>query len=139
MNNESSVVRSYSNKGESVRKRAAMLHKAQEEARTKKEMLSDYLLSDEEYLALQEKAKDARERLSAHKMALMNEPENVRLRADLKDLQVEIKDTKKLLGDELLAYFIENKSLEIETERGEKVRYQISARISKNDQLSLFS
>ena len=121
-----------------VEKRLGMLHQAQKEMKAKKEMLRDSLLSDEEYIALEDTAKEARRRLTLHKQALLNEPESVRLKDDIKDLQIEVKDTRKLLGDELIGYFMKNKTLEFVSSKGQKVRFNVSANVSRKDQLSLF-
>lgn len=140
MNQDSSIiipVKSLSTQV-AVEKRLSMLHKAEEQLKTKKEILKDSLLSDEELVSLEDKKKEASQRLSSQKSALLNEPENRKLTADIKDLQIEVKDTKKLLGDELIGYFMESNSLEFVTSKGHKVRYNVNASFSKKDQLSLF-
>ena len=104
-----------------------MLETAEAEYKTKKEMLRDGLSADEELIALDDKAKEAKQRYTAQKQALLNEPENRKLQADLKDLAQEIKDTKQLLGDELVAYFMENNTLEYTDPSGQKKRFQVSA------------
>ena len=114
-----------------IQKRLELLDKSEAEYKTKKEMLQDSLKSDEELIALEDKMKDARQRYSAQKQALMNEPDNQKLTADLKDLAIEIKDTKKLLGDELIAYFMANNTLEYIDPSGAKRRFTVSAKFSK--------
>ena len=116
----------------SIDKRLEMLDKSQEEFKTKKQMLQDSLLNDEELVALDDKMKDAKTRYTAHKNALLNEPENRKLQADLKDLAQEIKDTKQLLGDELLAYFMKNNTLEYQDAMGQKRRFAVSAHFVRN-------
>ena len=112
----------------SIEKRLELLEKAQNEYKTKKEMLNDALAADEELISLDDKLKDAKTRFTAHKQALMNEPDNRKLQADLKDLSQDIKDTKQLLGDELVAYFMEHNTLEYEDASGQKRRISISAK-----------
>lgn len=114
-----------------IQKRLEMLDQSEIEYRTKKEMLVDSLKSDEELVALEDKMKDARTRYTAHKQALLNEPENRKLQADMKDLAQEIKDTKAMLGDELLAYFIKNNTLEYVDPSGQKRRFTVSAKFVK--------
>jgi len=111
-----------------IQKRLELLEQAESEYRIKKEMLQDGLRSDEELMALEDDAKEVKKKATAHKQALMNEPENRKLQADMKDLAQDIKDTKQLLGDELVAYFMENKTLEYIDPSGEKKRFQVSAR-----------
>ena len=111
-----------------IQKRLDLLDQSEAEFRTKKEMLQDALQADEELIALEDKAKDAKTRLAAHKQALMNEPDNRKLTADLKDLAKEIKETKQLLGDELVAYFMANNTLEYTDLSGSKRRFAVSAR-----------
>jgi hypothetical protein len=115
----------------SIEKRIELLETAQAEYKTKKNILQDGLTNDEEYMALDDKAKDAKTRFAAHKQALMNEPENRKLTEDLKDLAQEIKDTKQLLGDELVAYFMENNTLEYTDGAGQKRRFSVSARFTR--------
>jgi len=116
----------------SIEKRIEMLEKSQEEFKTKKQMLQDSLLNDEEMVALEDKMKDAKTRYVAQKNALLNEPDNRKLQADLKDLAQEIKDTKQLLGDELLAYFMKNNTLEFQDASGQKRRFAVSAHFVRN-------
>ena len=111
-----------------IQKRLDLLENAESEYKTKKDMLQDGLRSDEEMIALEDKMKDARTRFAAHKAALMNEPDNRKLVADLKDLAQEIKDTKQMLGDELLAYFMKNNTLEYVSLDGQKRRFTVSAK-----------
>ena len=111
-----------------IQKRLDMLEKSEAEYKTKKEMLQDALRSDEELITLEDKLKDSKQRFTSQKQALMNEPDNRKLLADMKDLSIEIKDTKKLLGDELIAYFMQNQSLEYITPAGEKKRFSVSAK-----------
>jgi hypothetical protein len=94
----------------SIQKRLDLIEQSEQEYRTKRDMLQDALRADEELIALEDALKDARQRHQAHKQALLNEPENRKLQADMKDLSIEIRDNKKVLGDELLAYFMKNNS-----------------------------
>lgn len=111
-----------------IEKRIALLETAQNEYRTKKEMLDDSLAQDPELIELDDKAKDARRRYQAAKEALMNEPAQRKLADELKDIAQEIKDTKKLLGDELVAYFMKNNTLEYTDSKGQKRRIAVSAK-----------
>ena len=117
-----------------IQKRLEMLGNSESEYKTKKEMLNDSLKADEEIITLDDKLKEARQRLSMHKQALMNEPENRKLQADLKDLALEIKETKQLLGDELVSYFMEHNTLEYVDPSGTKRRFQVSARFVKGQE-----
>ena len=111
-----------------IAKRLELLEKSEGEYKTKKEMLDDFMKNDEELTALEDDYKTARQRLTAQKEALLNEPDARKLKMDLKDLAIEIRDTKKLLGDELIAYFMENQTLEYIDPAGSKRRFQVSAR-----------
>ena len=114
-----------------IQKRLDMLEKAESDYKIKKEMLTDGLKSDEEMITLEDKMKDAKTRYAAHKQALLNEPDNRKMVADMKDLAQEIKDTKQLLGDELLAYFMKNNTLEYIDPSGVKRRFSVSAKFVK--------
>lgn len=114
-----------------IQKRLEMLDQAENEYKIKKDMLQDSLKSDEELISLEDKLKDAKQRFTSHKQALMNEPDHRKLIADMKDLAIEIKDTKKLLGDELLAYFMKNNTLEYVDPSGMKRRFTVSAKFTK--------
>lgn len=111
-----------------IEKRLQLLEKAEAEYKTKKEMLDDALLQDQELSNLDEKAKDARRRYQAAKEALQNEPENRKLLETLKELAGEIKDTKRLLADELIAYFMAKQSLEYVDSQGKARRIAVSAK-----------
>ena len=114
-----------------IQRRLEMLDKAESDYKIKKEMLQDGLKADEELIALEDKMKDARTRFSAHKQALLNEPEYRKMIADMKDLAQEIKDTKQLLGDELIGYFIKNNTTEYIDPSGQKRRFTVSAKFVK--------
>ncbi len=111
-----------------IEKRLSLLAKAEQEYKTKKEMLDDSIRGDGELETLEEKVKDAKKRFLAAKEALMNEPEQRKLSEQLKELAGEIKETKKLLADELIAYFMKNNTLEYVDGNGEKRRIAVSAK-----------
>ncbi len=114
-----------------IEKRIELLERAQKEYKIKKEMLTDALKSDEELIALEDKAKDGKQKVTALKQALLNEPGNRKIQEDLKDLAQEIKDTKALLGDELIGYFMANKTTEYVSPNGDKKRFKVSAAFVK--------
>lgn len=117
-----------------IQKRLDALEKAQGEYKAKKEVVNQSLQNDEELLVLEAKLKDSRTRYNAQKQAVLNEPENRKVLADLKDLAIEMRDTKQLLGEELVAYFMKNNSLEYVDAVGTKRRFQVSAKfVSSRD------
>jgi len=116
-----------------IEKRLALLEKAEKEYKVKKEMLQDALNNDPDLDSLEEKAKDAKKRALAAKEALQNEPENRKLVEELKETAIEIRDTKKLLANELLAYFMTNKSLEYTDSKGQVRRISLSAKFVKGE------
>jgi hypothetical protein len=120
----------------SIEKRLEFLEKAEAEYKTQKEMLNDALQNDDELLTLEEKMKDARKRFQAQKEAVLNEPENRKLQEKMQDMAVEIKDTKKLLADELIAWFMKNNSTDYTDGKGNKRRIAVSARFigSRNEE-----
>lgn len=111
-----------------IEKRLDLLEKAQNEYKTKKDMLDDAVKQDPELIEFEDKMKEARKRYQATKEALLNEPAQRKLVEELKDIAQEIKDTKKLLGDELLAYFMQNNTLEYMDSRGITRRIAVSAK-----------
>lgn len=115
-----------------IEKRLSLLEKAEQEYKTKKEMLDDSLRHDGELESLEEKVKDAKKRFLAAKEALMNEPEQRKLSEQLKELAGEIKETRKLLADELVAYFMKNNTLEYVDGKGDKRRIAVSAKFVRS-------
>ena len=115
----------------SIAKRIEMLETAEAEYKTKKEMLDDALRSDSELQEKEDKLKEYKKEVSIQKEIILNEPSNKKMVEDLKDMALEIKDTKKLLGDELIAYFMENNTLEYVTPSGDKKRILISAKFAR--------
>lgn len=115
-----------------IEKRLSLLEKSEQEYKTKKEMLDDSMRNDGELENLEEKVKDAKKRFLAAKEALMNEPEQRKLAEQLKELAGEIKETKKLLADELIAYFMKNNSLEYVDGKGDKRRIAVSAKFVRS-------
>jgi hypothetical protein len=113
-----------------IEKRLEMLEKAEQEYKTQKEMLNDALANDSELVELDEKLKEAKRRHLAQKEAVLNEPEYRKIQEKMKDTAIEIKDTKKLLADELVAYFMESKSFEYIDGKGHKRRIQVSAKFA---------
>lgn len=114
-----------------IQKRMEMLERSEQEYKTKKEMLDDAFKVDTELQEKEDDAKEAKRAVNIQKEIIGNEPANRKLIEDMKDLALEIKDTKKLLGEELIAYFMENKSLEYVTPSGEKKRIVISAKFGR--------
>lgn len=115
-----------------IEKRLALLEKAEQEYKVKKEMLDDSLKQDGELLELEEKVKDAKRRHLAAKEALLNEPEQRKMQDQLKELAGDIKETKKLLADELVAYFMQHNSLEYVDGKGTKRRIAVSAKFVRS-------
>jgi hypothetical protein len=114
-----------------IAKRYAELEKAEAEYKAKKEMMDDALRSDAELVELEEKVKEARRAATIQKEVILNEPSIRKNMEQLKEMALEIKDIKKLLGDELIAYFMHTKELEYTTPSGEKKRIVLSAKLSK--------
>ena len=115
----------------SIEKRLEMLEQSEQEYKTHKEMLNDALANDSELVELEEKMKDAKRRHLLQKETVLNEPENRKIQEKMKDVAQEIKDTKKLLADELIAYFMKNNSLEYIDGKGNKRRISVSAKFAR--------
>jgi len=115
-----------------IEKRIKLLEEAEQQYKTKKEMLDDGLKQDGELGELEEKAKDAKRRFQAAKEALLNEPEQRKMVEQLKELAGDIKETKKLLADELVAYFMQHQSLEYIDSVGTKRRIAVSAKFVRS-------
>jgi hypothetical protein len=111
-----------------IEKRLKLLEEAEHEYKTKKEMLDDGLKQDGELAELEEKVKDAKRIFQGAKEALLNEPAQRKLVEQMKELAQDIKDTKKLLADELIAYFMQHQSLEYVDASGAKRRIAMSAK-----------
>ena len=111
-----------------IEKRIELLEIAIAEYKTKKEMVDDSLTNDEELAGYDEKRRDAKKRYNAAKEALLGEPENRKLMEQMKDIAQDIKDTKKLLADELLTYFMKNNTLEYVDGKGKTRRISVSAK-----------
>jgi hypothetical protein len=119
-----------------IEKRLALLEQAEADYKTKKSMLDDGLKADGELAELEEKVKEAKRKAALAKEALMNEPAHRKIQEELKELAQDIKDTKKLLADELVAYFMKNNSLEYIDAKGDKRRIMLNAKFAraKDDQ-----
>lgn len=113
-----------------IEKRLELLEKAEQEYKTQREMIADALANDSELVTLDEKLKEARRRYQAQKEAVLNEPDNRKMQEKIKDIAIEIKDTKKLLADELVAYFMESKSFDYIDGKGRKRHIQVSAKFA---------
>lgn len=116
---------------DAIAKRMDMVEQVEAEYKTKKEMLDDAMRADSELVQKEDKLKDIKREVNIQKEIIMAEPANRKLVEDMKDMALEIKDLKKLLGEELIAYFMEHKSLEYTTPMGEKKRIVISAKFGK--------
>lgn len=112
----------------SIEKRLELLEKSEAEYKTHREMLADALLNDGELTQLEEKMKDAKRRFTLQKEAVLNEPENRKIQEKMKEVAMEIKETKKLLGDELIAWFMKNNSTDYLDGKGNKRRIAVSAK-----------
>jgi hypothetical protein len=114
-----------------IEKRIALLEQAEADYKTKKSMLDDGLKGDGELAELEDKVKDAKKIAALAKEALMGEPGNRKLVEELKELSQDIKDTKKLLADELVAYFMKNNTLEYVDAKGDKRRIMLNAKFAR--------
>lgn len=115
-----------------IEKRLELLEKAEQEYKTQREMLADALANDGELVTLDDKLKEARRRYQAQKEAVLNEPENRKVQEKMRDTAMEIKDTKKLLADELVAYFMESKSFDYVDGKGRKRRIAVTAKFTSD-------
>lgn len=120
-----------------IQKQIETLLAEKEERETKLRQLRDMVESDEEYASLKESASEASKRASAHKAALMNEPDARRLAADLKDLNEALKESNQALSDYLIGHFVEDRRLEVTLSNGEMLRMKLKATAEKTSQLSL--
>jgi len=104
----------------------------QAEVKIMRSALKDAMSADPVLVPLQEKATEAKRLVTLQKQALMNEPEHRAVDADLKELAKEIKEAKQSLGDELLAYFMENQRLEVTDSKGAMRRFRVSASLTSS-------
>jgi CRISPR/Cas system-associated exonuclease Cas4 (RecB family) len=117
-----------------IEKRLELLEKAEAEYKTQREMLADAMANDSELVELEEKMREAKRRHLMQKEAVMNEPENRKIAEKMKDTAIEIKDTKKLLADELVAYFMKNQSFEYVSDSGLKRRIAVTAKFARSEE-----
>lgn len=108
-----------------------------EEMKVSKQMMLDSIESDEEYVRLKAIAKDASKTANLHKAALLNEPENVKVNQNLRELVSEIKETRAIISDNLIGYFTEEQRLEFEDGSGQLFRFKMNAKLEKTNQPSL--
>ena len=80
------------------------LNKLKEERKEKREKLNEMLRSDETYTATENAARDRKKALDEIKARLMTDPELAALEADIKELNSEINEHKKDVGDYLVMY-----------------------------------
>lgn len=116
-----------------IEKRLALLAKSEQEYKTHREMLADSLANDSALASEEEKLKEAKHRYNATKEALLNEPENRKIVEKMKDVAIEIKDSKKLLADELFAYVLKHNTTEYVDSKGGKRRIAVSAKLAKGE------
>jgi hypothetical protein len=111
----------------SIEHRLAEIEKLQEEQKNQKGMLVDLLESDPELSELEEKVKDAKTRFTSAREAAMNEPAAKKISERMKEIAVELKETKQLLADDLVAYVVRTQSTEYTTQDGTKRQIRMAA------------
>lgn len=127
-----------SNLQEQIERRLHSLYSEETSLKTRKNMLKERLLNDEELVALNDKVETAKKSLSLQREMILNEPDNRKLKEDLKDVRQSIKDLKELLSGELLGYYTENNTLEFIDTKGGIHRILVNAKLKKSDQPSMF-
>ncbi len=114
-----------------ITKRIVLLNQSLAERKTKKEMLEDLLSGDKELSGLIMKLELAKEAVKQCKEILMNEPDARKISFDIKDISLEIRETKSLLSDELLSFFVEEQSFDLEDGEGETYRLKFSGQAKR--------
>ena len=120
-----------------INRRIEKLEAEQTELKLKKEILDDVLANDTQLTNIKEDLVALNRSYKLEKEIILNEPENRKLLDDIKDIKTEIKDLKALLTGELLSYYHETGSLEID-DGEDLIRISFTGRTQKTDQPELF-
>ena len=114
-----------------VRRRLSIVEKSQEELKKLKEMLTSMLSNDEKYLEADAQVQEVQIKKKDEKARITGTTEAQNLLSKIKDLQIEIKENKRLLSEELMEYYKTAGVTEIEDEEGNVQEFEIVVKLKK--------
>lgn len=112
-----------------IAKRITIIEKLKAEKQTTKDMIEDTLINNDEYRKLEMQAEALRDDLKAKKSEILALESNEKVVSKMKEIAQDIKEEQEVLVEELVEYYRQTKSLEIESEDGKKMKLKFSARL----------
>ena len=112
-----------------IHERLSHIEDFKEKNKVAKEALKSELENNDEYMAAQEEMKTLSERLKRLKGEIWAQAETQKLAADIKDNKEELDTLEEILSTELMEYYKENETTEIEDVDGEKRQFKLVAKL----------
>lgn len=112
-----------------IQRRIGMVEKFKEEIKIAKEALKNELDNDPAYLEANQIAKDAALKKKQVKDLIWGQAHARKLLDDVAANTEEINTLQEILNDELMQYYQEHKTNEIEKENGELIKFKLIAKL----------
>lgn len=116
-----------------IKERISIIERLEQENRVSRELLKDALENSETYKDVAAKAKESATEKKRIKDTLMNESGNKSAVESIKENMEEISTLKEILSAELMEYYQEKKTDEIESADGTPRKFKISIKLTRTN------
>lgn len=112
-----------------IAKRITIIEKLKAEKQTAKNMIDDALINNDSYRKLEMQAEALRDDLKSKKSEILALESNEKVISKMREIAQDLKEEQEVLVEELVEYYRQTKSLEIESADGKKMKLKFSARL----------
>ena len=114
-----------------IKERIGIIERLEQENRVSRELLKDVLENSETYKDVAAKAKESATEKKRIKDTIMSEPENKSAVESIRENMEEISTLKEILSAELMEFYQEKKTDEIEAADGTPRKFKISIKLTR--------
>ena len=112
-----------------IDKRLTIISDLQDEINKLKALYEESLENDPQYQEMQEQEAEVKKEVKVKKEKVLLNSTYQNFQVQIKDLRKEIQENKEILAQDLVDYYKETGSLEVEDEEGNAKRIKFSARL----------
>lgn len=113
-----------------IKERIGQVETFRNENKISRQALQNELDNDTDYLAVCEEMKAIQDKRKRIREAIWSKPETQKLLSDIKENREELTILQEILSTELMEYYAENKTDEIEDADGEQRKFKFSAKFA---------
>lgn len=112
-----------------IHERLGLIENYKEKNKIARESLKSELENNEEYMAIRDEMQTLAERLKRLKSEIWAQAETQKLSTDIKENKEELDTLEEILSTELMEYYKESETMEIEDADGEKRQFKLVAKL----------